>query len=191
MADNRYTNLITSEHNKQPNYMEMVYLTTQTQVDQQATLALFDASYDLDTAIGSQLDVCGLWIGASRNIKIPITDLYFALDTAGVGLDEGFWFIDGEAGYTIYSLSDGDYRLLLQAKALANKWDGTYDGAVVIYNFYFATTGRQILIHDNQDMTYQLEVVGDPIIEAIVQILDQDILGLRPAGVEQLPTIVP
>ena len=187
----QYTDLITSEHADKPNYMTMVALTTQPFADSQNGIALFTEDYDLDNAVGNQLDVCGQWIGASRIIKIPIDGNYFELDVVGSGLDEKPWYVIGQALFTSVALSDDDYRQFLKAKAAANIWDGTINGAYAVYDILFNGKPTAIKIHDYQNMFFALEIVGVVPNAATMAILNQDYLGLRPMGVNQLPTILP
>lgn len=190
LDDSKYLDLITSEHDTKPKYMNMVSAITQPFVDEQVTVEDFVPSYDLDLAIGHQLDVCGQWIGLSRRVQVPITNIYFSLDILGLGLDQADWFHVGDALFNTVILEDDAYRRLLQAKASANQWDGTVPGAYEVYDVFFNGTRTSILIHDHQDMTMSLEIVGVIPDDATLALLAQDYLGLRPEGVTLLPLIV-
>jgi len=69
---NDYLKLITSEHNQKPNFMALVSLLAQAGVDQQNLLASFSDLFDVDEAVGDQLDKIGQWVGVSRNLKQAI-----------------------------------------------------------------------------------------------------------------------
>ncbi|MGC7970039.1 DUF2612 domain-containing protein, partial [Salmonella enterica] len=68
--------------------------------------------FDLDQAIGVQLDAVGEWVGISRNITVPLAGVYFSFDIAGLGFDQGVWKgpFDPDTGLT--TLDDDTYRLL-------------------------------------------------------------------------------
>ena len=188
--DTPYTDLVTSEHADKPKFMQMLATVTQPFVDQQATSASFVESYDLDVAVGAQLDVCGLWIGLSRIIKIPLTGTYFSLDVLGLGLDEANWYVTGNATFSSVTLDDDAYRRLLKAKALANRWDGSAAGAYDVLAVYFSGLPNYCIIHDYQNMTMAIEVVGPAPDIPTQAILNQDLLGLRPEGVIYFNVII-
>lgn len=190
LEDTKYLDLVTSEHADKPDFMSMVAFTTQPMLNQQATLAQFVPSYDLDIAIGVQLDVLGLWIGITRFVQIPIFNSYFCLDIAGVGLDEANWYVTGQALFRSVRLDDEPYRRLLQTKAAANRWDGTINGAYEIYNIFFSGTPNAIKIHDYQNMTYALEITGPTPSDTTQAIIGGNSLMLKPQGVTLLPLIV-
>ena len=55
----------------------------------QNLIASLPDAFDLDTAIGAQLDAVGIWIGRNRNIDVPITNVYFSWDIDGLGWEQG------------------------------------------------------------------------------------------------------
>ena len=189
----QYTDLIPSENASQPNFVAMVSFLCEPFVTNQNILASFPDKFDLDQAVGDQLDILGEWIAGpnSRTIKIPISGNYFELDVAGSGLDEKDWYVTGEALFTSVQLDDDDYRQFLRAKAAANNWDGTINGAYNVYAIFFTGKPTAILIHDYQNMSFALEIIGQVPNDTIMAILNQNYLGLRPECVQQLPTITP
>src|SRR5208337_3756932 len=89
-----YTSLITSEHNKQPGYMAVIGMLLQPLADQIAVTLSISALYDLDTAVGAQLDTVGQWIGPTRYLTVALPDVYFSFDVPGLGFDQGDWAPD-------------------------------------------------------------------------------------------------
>ena len=142
-----YLDLITSEHQDKPDYVATVALRVQPYIDMQNLLAGMPALFDLDVAIGDQLDKTGLWIGLTRFLEIPLS-IYFSWDTAGLGWDQGVWSGSYSPGHGIVALDDPHYRILLKARVVANQWDGTIPGAYTAWNDLFAPEGYQILIQD-------------------------------------------
>jgi hypothetical protein len=178
-----YTSLITSEHADKPKFMAMVSLLAQWAVDRRNLLASIPALYDIDTAVGQQLDRIGEWVGVSRNLSIPLTGVYFSFDTTGLGFDQGTWLGPFDPTTGLVSLPDAQYRILLYATIAANNWDGTVPSAYTAWNTIFAPLGYSILIADNQDMTMNVVLVGPTPDAVTLALFTGGYLNLRPAGV--------
>lgn len=182
MADaTDYTQLITSEHNDRPRFMAMVALVTGSLADAtNAALSLPDA-FDLDAAIGAQLDVVGQWVGITRQVKTPLA-VYFAFDTEGLGFDQGTWRgrFDPDSGLT--QLDDDTYRLLIRAKIGANHWDGTLAGSKPILDLVFPGPAVAF-IEDNQDMSMTIGIAGVPPSALELALLTGGYIPIKPEGV--------
>jgi hypothetical protein len=75
-----YLSLLTSEHASQPQFSAVVQLLTNAvAANANLGLSLIDA-FDLDKAVGAQLDAIGLWVGAFRGVPVPITGVYLTWD---------------------------------------------------------------------------------------------------------------
>ena len=178
-----YLNLVTSEHRSKPKFIAMLGGVLQPFADVQGLLSGMAALFDLDTAVGSRLDVVGQWIGQSRQLNVPLTGVYFSFDTAGVGFDQGTWYGPFNPISGVISLPDDAYRALLRAKIAANSWDGTINGAYAAWNILFAGTGFGILIQDEGDMHMLFALTG-PLPDAVtLALLTGGYLSLKPAGV--------
>ncbi|MGX6999922.1 DUF2612 domain-containing protein [Caballeronia sp. KNU42] len=178
-----YTSLITSQHNVQPNFMATVAALVQPAADLQAVLNSIPALYDLDVAVGVQLDTVGQWVGQTRNLKEPITGVYFSFDTTGLGFDQGTWLGPFDPTSGLVALPDDSYRILLYATIAANSWDGTVPSAYAIWGTLFASLGYEILIQDNQDMTMGIILIGPTPNAVTLALFSGGYLNLRPAGV--------
>ncbi|QLL11692.1 DUF2612 domain-containing protein [Pseudomonas chlororaphis] len=154
-----YTGKITSEHSDKPKYMAMVEAVSQCFLDTNSTASSLSSVFDLDDAVGVQLDDIGLWVGISRNVRTPLTGVYFSLDVSGLGFDQGVWQgpFDPDSGVT--RLDDDTYRLLIRARIGANRWDGTMEQSKEILDLVFSD-GTFAFIQDNQDMTMTIGVAG-------------------------------
>ncbi|MGA3827403.1 DUF2612 domain-containing protein [Pseudomonas chlororaphis] len=154
-----YTGKITSEHSDKPKYMAMVEAISQCFLDNNVTASSLPSVFDLDDAVGVQLDDIGLWVGISRNVRTPLTGVYFSLDVSGLGFDQGVWQgpFDPDSGVT--RLDDDTYRLLIRARIGANRWDGTMEQSKEILDLVFSD-GTFAFIQDNQDMTMTIGVAG-------------------------------
>lgn len=195
MADVKsYLGLITSFHRGKPKFAAMIKALVEPIVAQQAFMEHLPLDFDLDRAIGVQLDQVGEWVGRTRFIKVPIANAWFSWDTVGRGWDQGVWYqpqYDTPAGIT--RLDDDTYRTLLRAKIAANSWDGTLPSAKKALEILFPNGETAILVIDNQDMTITFGVAGVIPSALFIALLSQGYLPLKPEGVraDYLITTVP
>jgi hypothetical protein len=180
-----YLGLITSEHAEQPNYIAMLTAILQPVVDASAVVLSLPPAFDLDTAVGDQLDKVGLWIGVSRILSVPITNVYFTLDDVNLGLDFGSLQGPYDPSYGLVSLPDESYRILLRARIIFNQWDGTIPGAYAAWDALFAFEGFNILIqNDDANVMHIIYGLTGPYPDAItLALFTGGYLDLRPAGV--------
>ncbi|MFY7503693.1 DUF2612 domain-containing protein [Enterobacter cloacae complex sp. BZL2003] len=183
----KYTDLITNYHAGKPLFFQHVDLSTRPLTDVSTSLNSLIAAFDIDTAVGVQLDILGEWIGRSRIVSVPISGIYFSFDTDGLGWDQGVWQgpFDPDSGYT--ALSDETYRVILKAKIAINNWDGTNDSLPQILDTALTGSGLRMQIVDNQDMTISIWVfpevdISDVSLELIAAI-KQGYLTVKAAGV--------
>jgi hypothetical protein len=183
-----YTNLVTSEHYGKPNFMASVSALVQPCADEALQVAEIIALYDLDVAVGSQLDTVGQWVGQSRDLESPLVGVYFSFDTYGVGFDQGVWIGPYDPVDGLVVLADPEYRTLLRARIAANQWDGTIPTAYAVWSIIFANEPFTILIQDNDDMSMAfilLPTSSTP--DAVILLLFAGgYFDLRPDGVQVL-----
>lgn len=129
----KYLDLVTSEHRTKENFIAWLTAALEKTEDAaNATSATLEA-FDLDNAVGAQLDIIGTVIGRTR---------YLNFDP-----------VQGTP-----KLDDNTYRLILKAKILQNQWGGTIPEIQAIWQTVFPQYG--LIIQDNQDMTMKATVVG-------------------------------
>lgn len=130
--------------------------------------AAMPKDFDLDYAVGVQLDKVGEWVGRSRNIRTPLPNVYFSWDTPGLGWEQGYWRGQYDPVTGLTALADEPYRLLLRAKIAANHWDGTLGGAISILDVLMAginqdqpsNDGARFFVQDNGDMSIAIGLAG-------------------------------
>lgn len=178
-----YLALVTSQHRHRPKFMAVLEALLKPLCAVDDVLQAMGPAFDLDTSVGVQLDQVGEWIGRSRLLSLPLTDVYFSWDADGVGWNQGVWkgMYDPDSG--LVSLPDDVYRTLLRAKVAANSWDGTIPGAYAVWEAAFAATGSIILIQDNQDMSMVVGIAAVPPDAVTTQLLLQGYIPLKPGGV--------
>lgn len=177
-----YINLVTSQHADKPKFIAMLELLLAPFVATQNLENNYPTLYDVDVAIGNQLDVVGIWVGRSRYVAIPLVGVYFSWDTSGVGWGQGSWkgVFDPSSGLT--RLPDGPYRTLLKAKIAANHWDGSIPNAYEVWETAFGNQS-QIIIQDNQDMSFTVAIFGLPLDAVTLALLTEGYIPLKPEGV--------
>lgn len=156
----KYTEFITNYHATKPLFFQHIDLITRPFIDVATASAELVHQFDLDSAIGVQLDAVGRWIGRDRSVTTPISNVYFSWDTDGLGWDQGSWQgpYDPDSGFTV--LSDDVYRLVLKAQIAINQWDGTVGGLEDLLEMVFDGTGIDMQIIDNMDMSITINAIA-------------------------------
>lgn len=189
-----YLALITDQHNQQPNYVQSVSVSVQPFADGIALLNELVEDFDLDEAIGVQLDAVGVRVGRSRYLTIPL-NVYFSWGVPHLGWGEGIWKGPFDALDGLARLPDDPYRILLRAVIVANVWDGTIPDAYRAWNdVLFANTPFRILIQDYGDETMAIALVGEAPDAITKALFTTGELDLKPAAVtlyHVLPTVYP
>ena len=128
-----YIDLLTSQYWGKPNLTAMLTALLQVLKDAQNCVESIDAAFDIDIAVGVQLDTLGVVVGQARQLNFT--------PTSGDPL-----------------LNDDDYRIVLKAKMAQNIWDGTITSLQTIWSTLFP--GGNILVLDNFNMTMSIALSG-------------------------------
>lgn len=72
-----YLGLVTSGHRSRPRFMATVAAVTDPLCELQDLLESMRAAFDVDSAVGEQLDHTGEWLGRSRHLRLELDDVYF------------------------------------------------------------------------------------------------------------------
>jgi hypothetical protein len=183
MTLDEYLALIPAQHRHKPRYMATVEALLKPLQGTGDLLEELRLAFDLDTAIGAQLDAVGVRVGRSRLVDAPLDGVYFSWDTEGVGWDEGIWKGPHDPDYGLVSLPDDLYRLLLMGKVAANAWDSTIPHAYEIWNTAFGGTSSIIFIEDHQDMSMTVGISGKALAALFLRLLLRGYVPLKPEGV--------
>lgn len=176
-----YVGLITSEHSNKPKFVALVSEMVQPLADAAAVARDLETIFDLDTAVGQQLDYVGQWVGLTRNLKTPITGVFFSLDIPP-GLDQGIVWTKYTPTEGLEQLPDEQYRTVLRAKILNNQWDGSLSQAYAIYDALFSGSAFTPFIQDNGDRSIYIGLTGAIPDALTMAMLTQGLLDVRPAG---------
>ena len=144
-----YQALVPPLNSDKPKFQSTVAASVAPLVNAGQTVEALPAAFDIDVALGAQLDVVGQWVGQSRRIPTPIAGLYFSFDAPLLGFDKGVWKGPYDTGAGISLLDDETYRRLLKTRILANAWDGTAGGAQDILDTYFINPATHVFVEDD------------------------------------------
>lgn len=183
MTRDEYLARLTQQHRDKPRFRATVSASIDAALNIATVLdALRGAALHIDTAIGKQLDTLGAWVGAARRIDTDVRGIFFSWDSDDPreAWDYGLWSSSDEQTGQIV-LPDAPYRTLIRAKIAANHWDGSIGAYYAAIQEVFAPS--DILLVDNQNMTYDLVVSGQPLDSVDQALLLGGYLALKPVGV--------
>ncbi|UUZ80625.1 DUF2612 domain-containing protein [Paenibacillus sp. P26] len=157
MAIEPYLDLITSGHRLKPKFIAWLSAWLTKIDDVVNVLNGLPSDFDIDQAVGTQLDLLGVLIGQKRIMTFPLSNGSPVLD-------------------------DDHFRLLLKAQIAKNQWDGTIPQIYDIWDSLFASSGSQLQIIDNFDMTMQAIVTGMSDVDSSL-LISHGLIIPRPMGV--------
>jgi len=181
----KYLNQITPLYKEQPKFVATMTTKLQPFVDIQNALAHLIIDFDLDTAIGLQLDKVGERINLSRTIIAPVPNPWFSWDDDIRGWDMGRWFEDFSSGNFYTSLDDDSYRALLRARIAANSWDGLVASATkILKNFFTISSPNSLILGDDKNcLTVIYGLAGFVPDDVLLEIFSGPYLPLSAAGI--------
>lgn len=182
MNTDDYYALVTSEHKAKPRYEASIRALVSGFVDNYNTVLNMLAMFDLDIAVGDQLDTIALWVGVVRRVPVPLSGHYFTWqDTIATGWSQGQWKGPYDPGTGLVELGDADLRLLIRAKIAANMWDGTSEQLDTILEILFGPTA--VKHEDLQNGTFRITYSTTMLSGVQQALLVNNFLAIKPAGV--------
>lgn len=142
----------------------------------------FDKVWNLDTAEGFGLDILGRIVGASRIVNVPEQGVYIGFDgqSTAENWGHGSWY-RGATSTNNVKLTDDTYRRVIEAKVLANVWDGSIPQANRILMLLFPGYGNCYMSDDGgMAISYHFGSALSPVDGAIAA---QEGILPRPSGV--------
>lgn len=134
MEVSEYLELITTQYQNSPKFKRWMEVLLSPLVDCQNLAMNLYQYFDIDTAVGKQLDILGEIVGVKRLLPFQPSENNPLLD-------------------------DENYRFLLKAQISKNIWDGTNQNIYDIWNMLHSDVA--ISIKDNQDMTVTVLLIGN------------------------------
>lgn len=181
-----YTGLITGRHRAfAPDFVATVDFCVRGPIGLADFLASIPEAFDVDEAVGVQLDVDGRWIGRSRIIDVPLPNLWFSWGDPARGWGRGVWRQPFDPGTGQHLLDDETYRRLLYAKIDANSWDGTSPSAYDIMTKFFGPSlpaATRLFVQENDDKTIVFGISGEVPDPLLMSLWANDYVPLKAAG---------
>lgn len=162
MANEEYMKLITSEYANKPLFNSYVEAFLNMISPSEECLDDFNNLFDIDQAVGDQLDKIGEEVGALRKLPVVVEEIPAIL-------------------------TDDLYRKLIKARIYSNQWNGTIEDIQVIFEKIYPNVSYEIL--DNQDMTYTVNIILPDVSEADLALITNGFILPKPSGVEVIYNI--
>jgi hypothetical protein len=176
--------LITSWHATREKFVKVIETNVDPYVKLREKLYALIRDYDLDFAIGAQLDTVGEWIGRNRHIPVPLPDPWFSFDISKKGFDRGIWYQPYSMGNFIQDLDDEVFRQVLYCKIAFNQWDGTVEPAQTAVRQFFRDHLLFAWLEDRHDMSSAYCFVGTWVNLIFLVLLDLEFLAVGAAGIK-------
>ena len=189
-----YKNLLIVQYNNKEKAGATIELLSNVTLDNDIVSQVQDA-FNIDTAVGVQLDVLGKYIGKDRfiNGQVPIVGDFFSMTSyptlgtdTGIGMTDYANYNTDPGGFLNYGdiftsagLSDDNYRIILQLRIVQNNSDHSHksidDG---LYSFF--EDGIVMSARENMTMVY---FVTNEFLQIALIAADKKVLP-RPMGVK-------
>lgn len=163
-------NLLIKQYWEKPKAKAEIELQASTWEKTRAFLDALDPAFDLDNAVGAQLDVLGRIVGISRSVPDIIPKVYFgfSINPNNEGFASKFnplriggpFFSKFSSAFTDLQLNDSDYRFFIRVKASLNRASGyvSSDTYIGIQDVVLSALEGRAYVVDNLDMTLTLYV---------------------------------
>lgn len=155
-SNESYLNLITSQYADKPKFMAFVEMFLKEVTPINDGYSSYDDLFNIDKAVGDQLDQIGDIIGLGRNLPFENEQIPSTLD-------------------------DDLYRRVLKSRIYFNHWDGTIDGLKYILEQLFPGLAYDIV--DAQDMSYSVYIINPEITAVEIQLILEGYIIPKPSGV--------
>lgn len=151
-----YTKLVPSQYQTSTKMLAWLSANLQLYQDILSCLNAIGPAFDVDTAVGAQLDILGQIVGASRTVAFQ------------------------PSGGVSPVLDDTTYRVLIRARIFQNHWDGKLDSLLTIWQSLFP--GGLLILNDHQNMSVDLYVAA-PLTSILQDLILKGYIIPRPQGV--------
>lgn len=163
-------NLLIKQYWEKPKAKAEIALQASTWEKTRSFLDALDPAFDLDNAVGAQLDVLGRIVGIGRSVPGVVPKIYFgfSINPNNEGFASKFdpqriggpFFSKFSSAFTDLQLGDSDYRFFIRVKASLNRASGylSSDKYIDIQDVVLAAFDGRAYVVDNLDMTLTLYV---------------------------------
>lgn len=143
-------------------------------------------SYDIDAAVGEQLNVIGRIVVLDRSYESKVIygiNTYFGADTLASQFGGAGAQFNAPGTTITQEVSDAIFRVLIRAKIAKNNSDSTLDGIVKALSYITSSSNIQVI--DNEDMTFSVSF-GSELNDVERFVFDTFDVTPRPQGVQFL-----
>lgn len=183
MHVNDYLKRVPAQHRDKPRFTDTLTSILEPLLQLQSVMEQTSRAYDVDEAIGVQLDTVGKWVGVSRYVDQPLDGIYFewAGQTRKTGWNAGLWKGKYDPATGLVALDDDTYRSLIRLQIAANVWDGSADEAYRAWRTAFDSSN--IIIEDHLDMSITIGIAGRFQSTSQQALFTKQISPFKPGGV--------
>lgn len=153
-----YTKLVIPQHRIQPKFMAWLNAALEPLLSAQKLLTSLWNQFDLDRAVGVQLDRVGTVLGVSRRLPFQ------------------------PSGNVSPVMEDANYRLILRAAVAKQHFNGTIPNLYSLLQTVLGNSGLYFVPIDNQDMSVMIIVFGE-VSSLVKDELERGMIIPRPEGV--------
>jgi hypothetical protein len=181
-----YLGRVPPYHSTMPRFMNMLAALIQPLVDAMAMLDRLRQDFDVDTAVGVQLDMVGQWVGRNRYITTPITGVFFAFNgtvASRTGFDQGFWLGQYQPNDAVIALDDDTFRTILKLQIQANQWDGTLESISNSLLYVFPNLYIQDLGDTPTGLMAMHVLIPTALIDSLLLYVAEQDFPIKPSGV--------
>jgi hypothetical protein len=165
-----YADLLPMQYRDKPKARATIEILCQKALADGLALDLANA-FDIDTAVGAQLDIIGKYVGVSRYIQVPASFSYYGFrdyisghtqNTNGMqtytgSLNAGILYKSyASIGQSSTAISDEGMRFIIKLQIISNHSDASFYGIQHLLLQFF---GDAITVVDNLDMTMTYSVL--------------------------------
>lgn len=187
MIQKEYENLLIVQYSDKPKASETISSIVKRFKNNFDLLEQMEDAFDLDNAIGKQLDIIGKIVGISRNVEGVIPKIFFGFDgnVNARGFDSAAFYTLDQQQYTDTQLSDSDYRFFIRMKIAKNHAKATMsdDNGSNLNNIVLSMFDGYAYMVDNKDMSVTIYVENSPKSYLLPYAISLDLIPL-PQAVE-------
>jgi hypothetical protein len=165
-----YKALLIKQYWEKPKALAEISLKAGSWDKMRGLLSSLDSAFDLDFAVGAQLDVLGRIVGIPREVPDVIARAYFgfSINPDSLGFSDKFdplriggpFFDKFSNPFTPQQLNDSDYQFFIRVKVALN-WASGYvssEDRISIQDVILSAFDGRAYVVDNLDMTLKLYV---------------------------------
>ncbi len=184
---NQYLDLLIIQYSDSPKAVAEITLKASEYSKIQEFYASFFDAFDLDEAVGDQLNILGKVVGIPRIVPFSTAKKFFGFDdnANSLSFDQGTFFDKfTDIGYSDTELSDIQMRRLIRAKAAKNTTSPymVSDERISIQDVINSAFNGAAYVVDNYNMFLTLYIDGLEILDDLILIRNLDLLP-SPQGV--------